>query len=373
MALVVLNSGTNMGLPFLNRQAKRRDQIVAIDLGGRTTKAVHLQRRGDSYSLSSFAILDAPIYEKSYAPEILAEHLKTVYKLLGGTRTKSVALAVGVNDAIFRQVDLPLMPVDEIRLMLKYNSKNYLQQDLPDHVFDCFYSPQSLAKSIAGKSGEGAKPAGPQKQKVMVGAAKRILIEDLQTAVKTAGFLGEEIVPGLIGPANAFELAEPEAFAKEVVALVDIGFKNTTITILDCGDIKLNRVVAIGGDRITQGLSEAMSITYVEAENIKIGMATEVQQNLEATVNPLGRELRASIDFFEHQEDKTVSQVFLSGGSSQCDLIVQMLQAELIVPCKTWNPAKVLQLSLEPQKAGEVESAGSQLTVAIGAALSALN
>jgi type IV pilus assembly protein PilM len=372
LALVVLNSGTNMGLPFLNRQVKRRDQIVAIDLGGRTTKAVHLQRRGDSYSLSSFAILDAPIYEKSYAPDILAEHLKTVYKLLGGTRTKSLALAVGVNDAMFRQVDLPLMPVDEIRLMLKYNSKNYLQQDLPDHVFDCFYSPQSLAKGVGAKPGE-SKPAGAQKQKVMVGAAKRLLIEDLQNAIKTAGYLGEEIVPGLIGPANAFELAEPGAFAKEVVALVDIGFKNTTITILDGGDIKLNRVVAIGGDRITQGLSEAMSITYVEAENIKIGMATEVQQNLESTVNPLGRELRASIDFFEHQEDKTVSQVFLSGGSSQSDLIVQMLQAELIVPCKTWNPAKVLQLSLEPAKAGEVESAGSQLTVAIGAALSALN
>ena len=361
-----------MGLPFLNRQPKRREQIVAIDLGGRTTKAVHLQRRGEAYSLASFAILDAPIYEKSFAPDILAEHLKTVYKLLGGTRTKSVALAIGVNYAVFRQVDLPLMPVDEIRLMLKYNSKNYLQQDLPDHVFDCFYSVQSL-KAAASAKPEAGKSAGAQKQKVMVGAAKRQLVEDLQTAIKNAGCLGEQVVPSLIGPANAFELAEPEAFAKEVVALVDVGFKNTTISILDCGDIKLNRVVAIGGDRITQGLAESMSISYVEAENIKIGMASEVQQNLETLINPLGRELRASIDFFEHQEDKSVSQVFLSGGSSQNELMVAALQAELIVPCKIWNPAKVLQLSLEPQKAGELENAGAQLTVAIGAALSALN
>ncbi len=367
----MLNTGTNMDLPFLNRQPKRRDQIVAIDLGGRTTKAVHLQRRGESYCLSSFAILDAPIYEKSYSPEILAEHLKAVHRALGGNRTKSLALAVGVNDAVFRQVDVPFLPVDEVRMMLKYNSKNYLQQDFSDHVFDCFYSTQSLLKNSA-KPGEAAK-VGQQKQKVMVGAAKKQLVDDLQSAIKTAGFLGEQVVPGLIGPANAFELAEPQAFAKEVVALVDIGFKNTTITILDCGEIKLNRVVSIGGDGLTQGLADAMSISYVEAENIKIGMATEVQQELEAVINPLGRELRASIDFFEHQEDKSVSQVFLSGGSTQSELIVVSLQAELIVPCKTWNPAQVLQLSLEPQKAGEVESAGSQLTVAIGAALSALN
>jgi Tfp pilus assembly PilM family ATPase len=135
----------------------------------------------------------------------------------------------------------------------------------------------------------------------------------------------------------------------------------------------LNRVVAIGGDQITAGLSETMSIGYVEAENIKIGMAHEVQSNLEAIVTPLGRELRASIDFFEHQEDKSVSQVFLSGASSQSELIVQTLQAELIVPCKTWSPTKVMHMSLESHKAAELETAGAQLTVAIGAALSALN
>lgn len=371
----MLNTGTNMDLPFLKRQSRKRDQVIAIDLGGRSTKAVHLQRRGDGYSLSSFAIMDAPVYEKSFSSDILAEHLKAVHRSLGGNRTKSLALAVGVGDAVFRQIEVPLMPLDEIRMVLKYNSKSYLQQELPDHVFDCYYSMHSLAKSAtAAKPGEpAAKASGPQKHKVLVGAARRQLIEDLQNAIRTAGFLGEEVVPSVIGPANAFEIAEREVYSKEVVALVDIGFKNTTITILDCGDIRLNRVVALGGDQITAGLSESMSISYVEAENIKIGMATEVQSNLESLITPLGRELRASIDFFEHQDDKTVSQVFLSGASAQSDIFVQTLQAELIVPCKTWSPTKVMHMSLEPQKAGEVESAGSQLTVAIGAALSALN
>jgi type IV pilus assembly protein PilM len=355
-----------MALPFLSRTVKKRDQIVAIDLGGRTTKAVHLHRRDQSYGLASFAVLDAPIYERAYAPEVLADHLKNVHKALGGTRTKSVALAIGVSDAIFRQVELPLMPADEVRAMLKYNSKNYLQQDLPDHVFDCYF--------MAPKSGGEQKAVGAQaKQRAMVGAAKKQIVDDLLTAIKTAGFLGEQVVPGIVGPANSFELAEPDAFNKEVVALVDVGFKNTNIVILDCGEIRLNRVVAIGGDRLTSGLSDSMGISYLEAENIKVGMPTEVQTNLEPLIYPLGRELRASLDFFEHQEDKTVSQVFISGGSARSDFIVQALQAELGVQCQSWNPAKSLRIELDAAKGGELEQVAPQLTVAIGAAVSALN
>ena len=80
----------DMALPFLSRQQKKRDQIVAIDLGGRTTKAVHLLRKNEGYLLASFAVLDAPIYERPYAPEVLCEHLKNVHRTLGGTRTKSL-------------------------------------------------------------------------------------------------------------------------------------------------------------------------------------------------------------------------------------------------------------------------------------------
>lgn len=367
MALVVLNSPHDMALPLLSRTAKKRDQIVAIDLGGRTTKAVHLQRKSDAFVLASFAVVDAPIYEKPYAPETLSDHLKNVHRALGGTRTKSLALAIGVSDAIFRQVELPLIPADEVRAMLKYNSKNYLQQDLPDHVFDCYFLAPSASQKADGK------PATQQKQRAMVGAARKQIVDDLLAAMKTGGFIGEQVVPGIIGPANSFELAEPELFTKEVVALVDVGFKNTNIVITDAGEIRLNRVVAIGGDRLTSGLSDAMGISYLEAENIKVGMPTEVQQNLEPLIYPLGRELRASLDFFEHQEDKTVSEVLVSGGSARSDFIIQALQAELGVPCRSWNPTKSLRMDLDTPRAAEIDQVAPQLTVAIGAALSALN
>jgi type IV pilus assembly protein PilM len=177
------------------------------------------------------------------------------------------------------------------------------------------------------------------------------------------------VVPGLIGPVNAFEQAMPEVMSKEVVALVDMGFKHTTICLLQEGELVLSRVVAIGGDRLSNGLAESLGISYAEAEGIKVGMPTEVQSHLETLVTPLGRELRASIDFFEHQQDKTVTQVFISGGSARSEFIVAALQAELSIECRTWSPTTFLTSALPPQQVAEIDQIAPQLAVAVGAAV----
>jgi type IV pilus assembly protein PilM len=355
-----------MGLPFFSSQSKKRDQVVAVDLGGRTTKAVHLQRRGEKLALLNYALIEAPATDKAPTPELLAEHLRSVHQALEAGRARQLTLAVGVNDTIFRQAEVPLMPASDLRMMLKYNSKTYLQQDLSDYVFDCTYIASALGKAV-----EAAKPGAQQKQRAFVGGARRQFVTDAATAIKSAGWVPDQIVPALLGPVNAFELAEPEAFAKEIVALVDVGFKNSFILILDCGEVMLNRVVHIGGDRLTASIVETMSVSYGEAEQIKLGMPAEVQPSLEPTLQALGRELRASIDFFEHQHDKTVGQVLVSGGPAQSELVVQALQNELMVACRVWNAMKGLDLALDPQKMGAVEQVAQQLNVAIGAGISA--
>jgi type IV pilus assembly protein PilM len=352
-------------LPFFGGNSSRRDQIVAIDLGSRTTKAVYLQRNQNGVSLLRYAIQDAPIYDKAPSPELLGEHLRAITQVLEA-KTKLVTLAAGMSDTVLRNVELPQLPVSEMRLMLKFNTKTYLQQELPDHTFDCFILP--------AKQQPKTEPAkGVAKFKVWVGGAKNQFISDLQKAAKLAGLLPDQVTLNALGPVNSFERAHPESFAKEIVALVDIGFKNSTINILAEGELVLSRVVAIGGDRITTGLSEALAISYAEAEGIKVGMPQEVESTLQPLLSPLGRELRASIDFFEHQHERTVSQVFVSGGGARSDFLLQSLQAELMIPCINWNPASFLNIELPPQQVGELEQISPQLAVALGAAMSSFN
>ena len=51
---------------------------------------------------------------------------------------------------------------------------------------------------------------------------------------------------------------------------------------------------------------------------------------------------------------------------------MRTLQTELLVECKPWNPLSFLQTVLPPEQAAELEKAGPQLAVAIGAAIPSL-
>lgn len=360
-----------LSLPFLKRDSrKKRAQIIAVDLGRRMTKAVLIERRGEILALTRYALLDAPIFEKKISPELLADHLRSVADALGNT-TKFITVAVGLNDALVRQVELPQIPIDEMRQILKVNHKGYLQQDLPNHAFDCYILPPRQLPT-PGKNAEATRAGtATPKLKVVVAAAKQQLVADFMRAANIASLTMDGMIPGVIGPINAFEQALPEVYAKETVALVDIGFKHTSVSVLDRGELALNRMINLGGDQLTAGLAEAMSISYAEAEGIKVGMAPEVESALQMQVVPLGREIRASLDFFEHQQDRPVTQVYVSGGSARSEMIIQMLHAELLAECKTWNPTGFLQLALPGQQAVEVDHIAPQLTVAIGAALAA--
>jgi type IV pilus assembly protein PilM len=356
-----------MALSFMKRRdsRKKRDQMLAVDLGARTTKAVLLQRRGDRFVLSAYALLDAPIFDKAISEELLGEHLRAVVQVMQA-KGKPVTLTVGVDDAIVRHVEMPVMPADDIRLILKNNPRVYLQQDLAGYVFDSY-------SGTTSKNGAPQAAKDPQqKSKVLIAGTKSQIITTYVAAAKNAGLIPDHIVPSILGPVNAFEIAMPQVFAEQTAALVDIGFKSSSISILREGELVLNRVVTIGGDRLTNGLAEAMNIGYAEAEGIKVGMPTEVEAQLDLLISPLARELRASIDFFEHQQERSLATVYVSGGSARSEFIVQTLRREIGIECKPWNPLAGLQLALAAPQNSEIEQVAPQLSVAIGAALTAI-
>ena len=348
---------------------KKLDQIVAVDLGSRVTKAVHVQRRGDKFALLGYALLDAPISDKGTLPvDLLGEHLRSAVQSLN-SRSKSVVLAIGANDCLVRHVEMPEMPMDAVRLVLKNNSRNYLQQDLPNYVYDCHVIYQAVPVGLPNPAKKG--PVG-HVQRLLVSGAKRQFLDELLSTGKAAGLNLTHVIPGLVCPANAFELSLPEVFRDEIVAVIEIGFKCSSVFILQQGELVLSRVVNIGGDRLTSAIAEELKISYAEADGIKVGMPDEVRSAIEVFIAPLARELRASLDYFEHQQDKPVSRVYLSGGSTRSEVIMQVLQSELMTACVTWNPVAALQLELPPVQKAEIDQVGPQLGVAIGAAVAVL-
>ena len=359
-----------MALPFITPKfGKKPEQVIAVDVGSRVTKAVCCESKGDKFVLHGYSLMDAPIYEKTPPPvELLGEHLKSLIQNLN-TRSKTMVLAIGAADCMVRHVEMPEMPVEAMRQVLKNNSRNYLQQDLPGHVFDGQVIYQAVPVGMANRQKPGVVA---HQQRLVIAGAKESYVNILSAAGRAAGVNISHIIPGMICPINAFELAQPEAFKNDVVALIEVGFKCTTIGILQQGELVLSRVVNMGGDRMTSAIAEEMKINYAEAEGIKIGMPSEIQSTLEAIVAPLGRELRASIDFFEHQQDRMVSRIYVAGGPTRSDIILQFLRNEMMADCVTWNPASFVSPALPALQTADFEEVAPKLGVAIGAAIAAL-
>jgi type IV pilus assembly protein PilM len=366
-----LNNWLSIVGPLLGAAAAKRHSVLCIDMGQRVTKAVHIHRKGDRFELLNYALVDAPSLDKAPTPQVLGQHLKAVAEA-AGYRGRRISVIIGVADALVRHAEMPAVPAPDMRLMLKYNSKAYLQQEFPDYTFDCQTLGFVDAGAAPGEAAEAAAARTPTKARVLIGATKQQTLDQLNEAATAGGLTLDEVTPSLICPSNAFEAALPQEFGKDVIALVDIGFKSSTISILTKGELSLSRVVSLGADKLTAGLAEAMGVSYSEAEGIKVGLPEEVQGAMQGLIMPLGRELRASIDFFEHQQEKSVSQIFVSGGSARSPFIVESLQSELMVQTKTWNPVSFMTMALPAEKLAEIEQTAPQLAVAVGGALVAL-
>ncbi|MCS7089259.1 MAG: pilus assembly protein PilM [Verrucomicrobiota bacterium] len=359
-----------MTFGLLRSGGRKREYVLALDLGSRTTKAVWLQKRDDGYALLKYGIFDAPAQGKEPNTPPLGEHFRSILHSME-IQSPTISLALGVGETIVRYAELPQMPLPDMRQVLKTNTRLYLQQDLTDYVFDCWPVNGKLAQEPDQRA-EKARPPVVPKQKVLVAGARKACIETVHTAIKQAGGIAGVVMPGLVAPINALEKAEPELFQREVVALVNLGFRHSSVCVLQEGELVLSRVLALGGDQVTQGLADVMGICYAEAEGIKLGVPGEVHDHLVSLLSPLGRELKASIDFYEHQHDRPVTQVLVSGAGAVADWIVRALQAEVVAECRPWDPTAGLERALAPRQLAELEQVAPQLSVAVGTALSTI-
>jgi len=347
-----------------HRRSKHREEIIAIDLGTKTTKAVLVRRKGEEYFLRNYVLTEAPSVDKAFSRSVWAEHIRKVGRALGSA-TRRVALALGPTSTIFSQADLPAASPSDLRKMVKLSPKNYLQQELPDHVFDCYVTP--------GEDGEGGGRLR-RRSRVLVAAARRSLIEDLVDGAWDAGYVVEQITLGQVATADAFTAAYPES-PVDTVAFLDIGFRHSTISISFQGRLALVRVVHIGAEQLADVLQQASARGQVSMQDEEDNPTLDALQiSVQKAIRGLAKEVDASIGFFLSQNDAPVHQVYVSGGSARSNLILQTLEVELGVPCRAWNPALALKTEgAAAARAGDLEYEAPQLTVAVGAALGLLN
>jgi len=375
---------------------RKLDVALGIDLGASQIKAAVVRHQGDKLELVEYAVRSLPASSaKSYrGPEFAAE----LQKLVDGLKTsdRHAYVTISCSSAMVCQAEFPPVPLDEIKSALKLNSSGYLRRDFSSYYLDAFelkkgtQDPKGKGKQAAKggdadktkdaaktKDASKAKDAPKSKDKdmvkttVLVGGANKEEVDACREALVAAKIKPKVIELAAVSVINAFQVSHPEV-TDEVIVLVDIGARMTSINFLHGGLPLITRIMHFGGEQLSEYIGQALMLKPQEAEEEKRKMTAPVQELVKAAISPLAREIRSSIDFFERQHDLHVQRICACGGSACSPQVLTILGETVGTPVECWNLVKSLEVGHFNGDSERVLAIGPSLAAAVGVAAARL-
>jgi len=334
---------------------------VGVDLGRYAIKAVHMSRRGASrYLLNGYAI--RKLETETDTPEQIAKEVQQLFKEMGGGIPGCCA-AVSSPDALIRIIEQPDTPTEMLREALRLNGIALLNQDVKEFVIDC-----DLATTAP------VPKAGSGPIKYIVGGLPRALVNKVDTGFQK---VKNNVIKAVQIPAvctfNAFEFAYPEIFNNEAFMLVDIGHGSSTLAVGVKGELMLVRTIEFCGQVLLNAISSHAELSPADAAKaLETGDNPLIIETVRLMLTALTREVSSSIGFFEGRREETISRVFISGGFSNTKTILEIINEDLHMPCKTWDPFKNCEITVSANRRQQLTENGASLSAACGAALEIL-
>ncbi len=223
-----------------------------------------LQRRGGN----RFVVSNYGVHVMETAPqtaEQLATELKAALREVG-SGAKICAVAVSSNDSLIRIIEQPETPREILRDAIRLNGLSLLNQEVKEFVLDCeIVTPTAANKQAKPKKepklkkgapttpAPAAAPAAPVKYLVAGMPRSRVqMIDQAFQQFRKPGIHNIQLAS--VCTFNAFEFANPEAFAKEAFLLVDIGHQNSTVTVGVKKELVIVRAIEYGANNLREFL-----------------------------------------------------------------------------------------------------------------------
>lgn len=331
--------------------------VVGLDLGSSVVKAVEISIEGQEPVITGFSRVELP------PGGSLDEAVKQVFKE-GKFRSKRVVTGVSGQDTVVRYLSMPKMTDAELKQAIQFEADKLVASD-EDFIIDCL--------PLDRDESEEARDT----MKVLVAAAESRRLHDQAELVQNSGLLPIAIDLDLFAIANAWEMCvlpdvdsmDPED--KRATALVDIGAKATSINVMHGVSSCFSREIPIGGANMTQAVARRLGVEGFEAEAIKRASedhAAEVRTAIGPVLEDLSSELVLSMDYVEHNEGVTVSEILLSGGGVLAEGAAEYIEQSIARPTRVWNPLEGLRVDVNRLDVEELEAWAPSLVVAVGLA-----
>jgi type IV pilus assembly protein PilM len=344
--------------------------VVGLDIGTSAVRAAQLVLGKGGASLERFGQVALPLGAvrdgEVVDTDAVAAALRQLWVQARLTTTK-VVVGVANQKVVVRQVDLPWLPVAELRASLAFQVQDYIPMPVEQAILD-FHPLQDVTSD-----------SGTRMLRVLLVAAARDMVSSALTAVEKAG-LQPSMVDLTSFAVLRSQVTANGAFAAEAEALVDIGASVTNIVVHEGGVPRFVRILLMGGADITDAVAERLGVPAVEAEALKqaTGLALlpaqvgphPASRAIESTGSALVEEVRGSLDYYLAQPGSArIGRVVLSGGGSRLSGLVERLSAATRLPVDLAHPMQVLRIGRTGLTEEQLAVVEPMVTVPVGLAL----
>jgi len=339
--------GFDQYLKFVNRLIPKPalPPVIGIDIGTSSVKAVELGQAAAGYEIRHWAIEPLVGNDTKSALKKIGERLHLTDQLL--------SCSVFGKGTLIRYVDLPRMPLEDLRKAYIFDLDKYFPFDPKTIYTDC---------SILDPEGKD------KKMLTLLVAVKREIVDERLKLFKEAGLELSRVTINSIATANAFkQLGPPVTSSGKAKAVLDIGGSMSCLMIFKDSSPRFARDIFVGSQELTKKIANTMGVDAQEAEVLKCQPGEKLAQVIEACdmpINTLITEIRLSMDYFMTEKNTQVDELFLSGGGSLLNGLGDVFAKNLGLPVKVWNPLTGVRLN--PAASGDIQKYAAQFGVALG-------
>lgn len=320
----------------------RQRELVGLDIGTSSVKAVHLERSRHTYRLAELGI--APIQPETIVDGIIMD----AAAVSGAIRqifeehkigVKEVAFSVSGHSVIVKKIKIPKMKKAELREGIAWEAEQHIPYSIEDVNIDF---------QILREAGPGE-----QEMEVLLVAVKKDVLNDYLAVISAVGLSAAVVDVDAFAIENAFAISQ-KVQPDEVVALVNIGAAVTNINIVRGGTSEFTRDSFLGGNRHTEALQKSLGLSFERAEALKRGEPVEghsvadAKPVIEAASGDLAAEIRRSFDFYRSSvQSDVIHRAELSGGCALLPDLASYLSRALDLPVEIANPFR--QITADPK------------------------
>ncbi len=356
----------------------RKSKGIGIELAPDRINVAQLKKQGQTYKLTLLASTPVPegvfqegqIVDSAAMAELIQSTLAE-HKI----KVKQVATAVsGGRDTVTRIIPIPAeLNDDELREMV-LNQEAGLYLPFPREEADVDYQ----------KLGLFVDEDGIEKFQVLLVATRKEITDSYIETFQQAGLQIDVLEISSFALIRTIRDQLRQFSPQEAVALVDIEFESTEISITVDGVPQFTRTVPIGTYQIQSALSRAMNLPPERSTELLQGMTIPIVPTdtlgtpgrmggtnpgaaaMLRIIGELADELRRSIDFYLNQGDNLeVAQLLLAGPGAGIGQLDEFFTQRLSLPSSQIDPIAALGLEIS-QDIPEADRSGLGVVLGLG-------